>query len=110
MQREPIAHWTKASRRRYLVVHSRPQKFRDSGIRKQEDLLSSYTGHYRRLLPKRTHSKAIYDRLVADVFVDGRNVEEMLRAERFAAYLGGWPKRSDGYMDDFTVHLTTIDY
>jgi endonuclease YncB( thermonuclease family) len=30
------------------------------------------------------HSKAVYGRLVADVFVDGRNVEEMLRAEGYA--------------------------
>ena len=40
-RREPIAHWTKASNRRCLVVHSRLQTFRDSGFRKQEDLLSN---------------------------------------------------------------------
>ena len=40
-RREPIAHWTKASSRRCLVIHSRPQKVRDSGIRKQGDLLSN---------------------------------------------------------------------
>ncbi len=34
-RREPIAHWTKASSRRCLVIHSRPQKIRDSRIRKQ---------------------------------------------------------------------------
>jgi hypothetical protein len=40
-RREPIAQWTKASNRRCLVIHSRPQKVRDSEIRKQMDLLSS---------------------------------------------------------------------
>ena len=40
-RREPIAQWTKASSRRCLVIHSRPRKFRDSGIRKQDDLLSN---------------------------------------------------------------------
>jgi hypothetical protein len=39
-QREPIAHWTKASNRRCLAIHSRPRKFKDSRIRKQENLLS----------------------------------------------------------------------
>ena len=34
-RREPIAHWTKASSRRCLVIHSRPQKVRDNRIRKQ---------------------------------------------------------------------------
>ena len=56
-RREPIAQWTKASSRRCLVIHSRPQKVRDSGIRKQEDLLSKKAEYHRRLLPKRTHSK-----------------------------------------------------
>lgn len=40
-RREPIAHWTKSSSRHCLTVHSYPQKFRDSRIRKQEDLLSN---------------------------------------------------------------------
>ncbi len=71
MRREPIAHWTKASSRRCLVIHSRPQKFRDNGIRKQADLLSNYAGHHRRLLPKRTQPKKIYDRVIADIVVDG---------------------------------------
>ena len=43
-RREPIAHWIKASSRRCLVIHSRLQKCRDSGIRKQEDLPSSQQG------------------------------------------------------------------
>ncbi len=40
-RREPIAHSTKVSSQRCLVVHSRPQKVRDSRIRKQEDLVSN---------------------------------------------------------------------
>ena len=40
-RREPIAHWTKASSRRCLVIHSHPQKVRNSGIRKQEVLLNN---------------------------------------------------------------------
>jgi hypothetical protein len=82
-RREPIAHWIKASSRRCPVVHSRVQKFRDGGIRKQADLLSSYAGHHRGILPKRTHGKDVYDHLVADVFVDGRNVPELLKREGF---------------------------
>lgn len=58
-------------------------------IRKQEDLLSNYAGRHRRLLPKRTHSMDAYVRIVADIFVNGCYVEEMLRAEGLAAYLGG---------------------
>jgi hypothetical protein len=77
MRREPIAQWTKASSRRCLVIHSCPQKFSGNGIRKQVDLLSNYPGHRKRLLPKRIHREDAYDRLVVDVFVDGRN-------------LGGW--------------------
>jgi hypothetical protein len=46
-RKEPIARWTKASSRRCLVVHSRLRKFRDSVIRKQEDLLSNYLVHRR---------------------------------------------------------------
>lgn len=76
-RREPIAHWTKASSRPCLVIHSRPQKFRDSGIRKQADLLSNYAGRHRRLLPTHAYSKAVYDRLVADIL-------------GFAAYPGRW--------------------
>jgi hypothetical protein len=76
-----MAHLTKASSRHCLVVPLRPQKLRNGGIRKQVDLLSSYAGHRRKLLPKRTHSKDIYDRPVDDVFVDGRYVEELLKAE-----------------------------
>ena len=62
----------------------RPQKVRDSGIRKQEDLLSNKARHHRKLLPKHTHSKDVYDHPVDDVFVDGRNVEEKLKAEGYA--------------------------
>lgn len=94
-RREPIAQWIKASSRPYLVIHSRSQKVRDSGIRKQENPLSNKARHHRKLLPKRTHSKDVYDRFVADVFVDGHNVEEMIRAEGLAAYLGR-PRGSDG--------------
>jgi hypothetical protein len=97
-RREPIAHWTKASSRRCLVIHSRPQKFTDSRIRKQADLLSNYAGRYRRLLPKRTHSKDVCDRLVADVFVDGRSVEEMLRADGYAKNWG--PPMANGQPGD----------
>ena len=39
-RREPIAHLSKASSRRCLVIQSRPKKDRDKGIRRQEDLLS----------------------------------------------------------------------
>jgi hypothetical protein len=60
------------------------------------DLLSNKAGRHRKLLPKRTHSKDIYDRLATDVFVNIGNVEEMIRAEGFAAYLGG---SLDGVMD-----------
>ena len=64
-RREPIAQWTKASSRRCLVIHSRPQKFRDSGIRKQEDLLSNYARHIENSFhPKRTHSMDAYVRIV----------------------------------------------
>jgi hypothetical protein len=82
-RRELIAHWIKASSQRCLVIHSRHQKVRNNGIRKQENLLSNYSGHHRRLLPKRTHNKDVYDHLVADVFIDGRYVEEMLRADGY---------------------------
>jgi hypothetical protein len=41
MRREPIAHWTKASSRHCLDIRSRPQKVKDSRIRKQENLLSN---------------------------------------------------------------------
>jgi endonuclease YncB( thermonuclease family) len=44
-----------------------------------------------------------YVRIVADVFVNGRYVEEMLRAEGFAAYLGEWPS---GLIDT----RTTLQY
>ena len=40
-RREPIARWTKPSSRHYLDVHSCLQKFRKSGTRKQEGLLSN---------------------------------------------------------------------
>jgi hypothetical protein len=40
-RREPIAHWTKASSRPCLVIHLRPQKIRDRGIRKQEGQVSN---------------------------------------------------------------------
>ena len=53
-------------------------------IRKQEDLLSNYAGRHIRLLPTRTHSNDVYDRLGADVFVDGHNEAEMLQVEGFA--------------------------
>jgi hypothetical protein len=76
-RREPIAHWTKASSQHCLVIHSRPQKVRDSEIRKQEDLLSNFAGRHRRLLPTHTYSKDVYDRLVADIL-------------GFAAYPGRW--------------------
>ena len=63
-RRKPIAQWTKALSRRCLVIHSRPQKFRDSGIRKQEDLLSNEARRHRKLLPKHTHSMDGYVRIV----------------------------------------------
>ena len=37
--------------------------------------MSNNAGRHRRLLPKRPRSKKVYDRLVADVFVDGQNVD-----------------------------------
>jgi hypothetical protein len=79
-QREPIAHWTKASSRRCLVIHARPQKFWTSGIRKPAALLSNYADQRRRL-HERSHGKDIYESLVVNVFVDEQNVAELLSRE-----------------------------
>ena len=56
-------------------------------IRKQEDMLSDYARHHRRLLPKRmTPSKAVYDRPVAEIFVDGQSLAKILKMEGFKKY------------------------
>ncbi len=62
VRREPIAHLTKASSRRCLVVQSHPRKLRDSGISKQEYLVSTYAGRHGRLLPERMTPRKASDK------------------------------------------------
>jgi endonuclease YncB( thermonuclease family) len=82
---------TKALNQHCRIIGSCRPKVRDSEIRKQENLLSNYAGHHGKILPKRTHSMDAYVRIVADVFVNGRYVEEILRAEGYAK-----PGRANG--------------
>jgi len=62
VRREPIAHWTKASSRRCLVIQSRPQKLRDNGISKQEYLVSNHAGRHGKLLSKHMTPSKVSDK------------------------------------------------